>query len=214
MDEREEVIDRFAAGAMLFCLYSRSRLSDLKKLRGYCKDVSEHNGAISGYLEFRTRSHKTARLVARQGIAMPLVAPVWGLLSPPWGLNFVRVSELAGRQLECLDDEALLPAPINQNGIGWQDRAVTTTEAGKWLRSLLSRRSGMVGEACRPDPKDDFKLQAESIEEASSSSSSSEAETSSDESLSELALPNDPDLGAAAAALKKRRLEMEASAKE
>eukprot|EP00435_Cladocopium_sp_Y103_P058747 s575_g20.t1 len=268
MDEREEVVDRFAAGAMLFCLYRRSRLSDLKKLRGYCKDVSEHNGTISGYFEFRTRSHKTARLVARQGIAMPLVAPVWGLLSPPWGLNFVKVAELAGRQLEWLDDEALLPAPSNQGGIGWQDRAVTTSEAGKWLRSMLSKRlgcidyttihtlkgtplswcakaglgettrlllghhvsgkhsadvyardvlaaplrefdsvlqqirngslrpdttrSGMVGEACRTDPKDDFKPPDESVAEASSSSSSSEAESSSDESVAELAMPNDP----------------------
>eukprot|EP00435_Cladocopium_sp_Y103_P049235 s2261_g14.t1 len=197
---------------MLFCLYSRSRLSDLKKLRGYCKDVSEHNGTIAGYLEFRTRSHKTARLVARQGIAMPLVAPVWGLLWLPWGVNFVKVAELAGRQLERLDDEALLPSPINQNGIGWQDRAVTTSEAGQiaTLQKIgmyrlyndphsqrdtaflvCQGRSGMVGEVCRADPKDDFKPPAENIEDASSSSSSSEAETSSDESLSELALPND-----------------------
>ena len=43
MDETEELVDRFAAGAMLFGLYIRSRLSDLKKLRGYFKDV---NGTI------------------------------------------------------------------------------------------------------------------------------------------------------------------------
>ena len=63
LDEKEEIMDRYAAGAFLFCLYS--------------------NGAIAGYLELRTRSHKTFRLVAHQGLAMSLVAPVWGLLSPP-----------------------------------------------------------------------------------------------------------------------------------
>eukprot|EP00435_Cladocopium_sp_Y103_P073748 s448_g45.t1 len=83
LDEQVELTDRYAAGALLFCLYSRSRLSDLKKVRGYVKDIIEVNGTIPGYIEFRTRSRKTARLVSRQGISMPLVAPVWGLLSPP-----------------------------------------------------------------------------------------------------------------------------------
>ena len=38
MDEKENIHDRFAAGALLFCLYSRSRLGDLKKVRGVCED--------------------------------------------------------------------------------------------------------------------------------------------------------------------------------
>eukprot|EP00435_Cladocopium_sp_Y103_P007410 s3328_g2.t1 len=144
IDEKVAIADRYAAGALLFCLYSRSRLSDLKKVRGYVKDVIEVNGAISGYIEFRTRSHKTARLVSRQGIAMPLVAPVWGLSSPPWGLNFIRVAELAGIQLSALHDDALLPAPVGSLDAGWQPRSVTTNEAGKWLRSLLSGQLGEI----------------------------------------------------------------------
>ena len=144
MDETEELVDRFAAGSMLFALYSRSRLSDLKRVRGFIKDVTENNGTISGYLEFRTRTHKTARLVARQGLSMPLVAPVWGLQSPPWGLWYVKVAELAGRPLETLHDEALLPAPMKDALAEWQSRSVTTTEAGKWLRSLLSKRLGEI----------------------------------------------------------------------
>eukprot|EP00435_Cladocopium_sp_Y103_P073992 s288_g46.t1 len=128
LDETEEIADRYAAGAFLFCLYSRSRLSDLRKVRGYYKDILESNGTITGYLEFRTRSHKTSRLVAKQGLAMPLVAPVWGLLSPPWGLTFARVASLA-----------------SETGTGtWQGRAVTTTEAGNWVRSLLSKRLGEI----------------------------------------------------------------------
>ena len=95
-DEDEELAERFAAGAMLFALYSRSRLSDLKKVRGYVKDVVTQNGAVNGYLEFRTRTHKTARTVARQGLSMSLVAPLWGLLTPPWGLTFIKVAQLAG----------------------------------------------------------------------------------------------------------------------
>ena len=84
-DEREELADRYAAGAFLFCLYSRSRLSDLRKVRGFLKDVSESNGTIFGYIECRTRSHKTSRLVAHQGLAMPLIAPVWGAPGTAFG---------------------------------------------------------------------------------------------------------------------------------
>ena len=77
-----------------------------------------------------TRSHKTSRLVAKGGLAMPLVAPVWGVTSPPWGLMFLKVARLAGRQLENFDHEPLLAAP-NMTG-GWSSRSVTTKEAGQW----------------------------------------------------------------------------------
>ena len=53
--------------------------------------------------ERRTRSHKTARLVAKGGLSMPLVARVWGVTSPPWGLAFTRVCHLAGRAAEDLN---------------------------------------------------------------------------------------------------------------
>ena len=142
-DEKEELADRYAAGSFLFCLYSRSRLSDLRKVRGFMKDVSESNGAIYGYIECRTRSHKTSRLVAHQGLAMPLIAPVWGLLAP-WGLNFLRVAAVANRTLENLFDEPMLPAPALGQDLAWQNRSVTTTEAGKWLRSLLSKVLGEI----------------------------------------------------------------------
>ena len=74
---------------------------------------------------------------------MPSVAPVWGLLTPPWGLNFIKVARLAHRDLELIYDESLLPAP---DGCGelWQHRAVSTSEAGSWLRSLLSKRLGEI----------------------------------------------------------------------
>eukprot|EP00435_Cladocopium_sp_Y103_P041887 s2114_g11.t1 len=42
------------------------------------------------------------------------------------------------------DDKALLPAPLDHGEQAWQDRAVTTTEAGKWLRSMLSKRLGEI----------------------------------------------------------------------
>ena len=75
---------------------------------------------------------------------MPLVAPLWGLLTPPWGLTFIKVAQLAGQQLELLYDEPLFPAPKGLTDLGWQARSVTTSEAGRWMRSLLTKRLGDI----------------------------------------------------------------------
>ena len=136
-DERADITDRVACGCMLFCLYSRSRWSDIRKIYNFVSDITEDEGKISGYLECRTRSHKTARLVAKGGISMPLVAPVCGVTSPSWGLSFLKVCKLAHRDVCQLDHEPLLAAPTASGG--WSCRAVTTKEAGKWIRNLLSQ---------------------------------------------------------------------------
>lgn len=87
-DERMDLMDRVACVCMLFCLYSRSRWSDIRKVYGFCSDITERDGKISGYLECRTRSHKTTRLVARGGLAMPLVGPSLRSHVPSMGPRF------------------------------------------------------------------------------------------------------------------------------
>lgn len=139
-DERLDLFDRYASGCMLFCLYSRSRWSDIRKIYSFLADIDEKEGRISGYLECKTRSHKTSRLVAKGGLAMPLVAPIWGVTFPPWGLAFLKVAQLVNRPVESLDKEPMLTAP-NLSG-GWSGRAVTTKEAGKWIRNLLKSLEG------------------------------------------------------------------------
>lgn len=136
-NEKLDLVDRVACGCLLFCLYSRSRWSDLKRIYSFVEDVLERDGKISGYIECRTRTHKTARLVSRSGAAMPLVAPVWGVTSPPWGLSLARLFRAADRPIEAIDQGPMLLAPRPDGS--WSDRAVTTTEAGKWLRRLLSQ---------------------------------------------------------------------------
>ena len=138
-DEKLDLVDRVACGTLLFCFYSRSRWSDLRRVYGFIEDISEREGRIAGYLECRTRSHKTARLVSRSGMAMPLIAPVWGVTSPPWGMSFSRLFALSGRPTESIDHQPMLLAP-KPDGT-WSNRSVTTTEAGKWLRKLLSNQA-------------------------------------------------------------------------
>ena len=69
-NEKNVLVDRFACGCFLFALFSRSRWSDLRCVYGFASDIVEIEGKIAGYLEYKTRSHKTARLVQRQGSAI------------------------------------------------------------------------------------------------------------------------------------------------
>ena len=73
---------------------------------------------------------------------MPLVAPVWGISTPPRGSAFIRVCKLSGRPLESIDGAPLLMAPTPEGG--WSSRSTTTSEAGKWLRHILSRMEGTL----------------------------------------------------------------------
>lgn len=61
VDEKEPLADRVAAGCFLFCVRSRSRWSDVRREYQYRQDIVEDSGKLSGYLDFRTRDHRTAR---------------------------------------------------------------------------------------------------------------------------------------------------------
>ena len=50
-DEGLGLVDRCASGAFLFCLYSRSRISDVRKVRGFIVDVVVDGGSAVGFLE-------------------------------------------------------------------------------------------------------------------------------------------------------------------
>ena len=144
-NERNLIVDRFAAGCFLFALYSRSRWSDLRCVYSHTADIVAIEGKITGYLEYKTRNHKTARLVQKQGLSMPLVAPVWGVGKTHWVLEFVKVARLADRPLEHLDQAPMLPAPTEDGQ--WTDRSTSTLEAKKWLLSILFRSLGQDPDA-------------------------------------------------------------------
>ena len=109
--EQISLVDRVACGCMLFCLYSRSRWSDLKKVYVFQADVTESQRKKSGYLECPTRSHKTARLAGKSGLAMPLVAPVWGVSllweGPSWNWH--------GSYADCLQARWKLVREVGHN---------------------------------------------------------------------------------------------------
>ena len=136
-DQAVDPFDRYAAGAFLFALFGRCRWSDLKDVSHFFLDVSTIDSRTIGYIEFATFSHKTAAQVARHGLPLPLVAPIWGLTNPCWALVWHKLS----KEVDLCFNESfkgpILPAPDKTGS--WNRRSVSASEATKWLGELLKQ---------------------------------------------------------------------------
>eukprot|EP00439_Symbiodinium_sp_Y106_P025216 s3627_g3.t1 len=127
--------DRYACGAILFGVFSRSRVSDMKKSFGGFLDFGQLENGGEGYIECRTRDHKTANAVAQTGLSMPLLAPALGVTKTAWAVTWAKVSEEVGLAFSPTKTGPVLPAP-NQKG-GWTKRCVDSGEVTRWMRALL-----------------------------------------------------------------------------
>ena len=139
LDTKLDLFDRFAASSFLFAIYSRARWSDLRSLRSFDLDVSLQEGTPCGFMGFSTFLHKTAAQVAKHGLPLPLVAPIWGLEAPPWALSWHRIEEAEIDFDEGYQGPAL-PAPLKSGK--WGTRSVSSKEASKWLVALLTKLDG------------------------------------------------------------------------
>eukprot|EP00435_Cladocopium_sp_Y103_P060835 s17_g22.t1 len=82
------VYDRYFIGCLLFACYSRARWSDLAHMQSFFYDTIEKEGTSYGYVEARTRVHKTSTSEERKAMYMPFVAPIQGLESFCWALEW------------------------------------------------------------------------------------------------------------------------------
>ena len=69
-------VDKYMLGAVLFCLYSRSRWSDVKHIQQFWIEEGSHEGELFGFIEGRTQHHKCATSVVKKHQFMPLVCPL------------------------------------------------------------------------------------------------------------------------------------------
>ena len=93
-----------------------------------------------GFISFSTFSHKTSSQVARHGLPMPLIAPIWGLRNPPWAMSWKKIAEAVSLDFANFVRGAVLHLP-NREG-KWSQRSVTSDEASRWLVELLKPHSG------------------------------------------------------------------------
>eukprot|EP00435_Cladocopium_sp_Y103_P019029 s203_g4.t1 len=120
-------------------LGKRCRWSDVRCVNTFELDIDVDQDRVDGFLNFSAYTHKTAAQVARHGLPLPLVAPIWGLTSPAWGLEWKRIAQEAESSLDQKNNSPLLAVPTKSGR--WGQRSVTSKEASKWLVELLSKIS-------------------------------------------------------------------------
>lgn len=130
-----DLIDRLGAGAMLVCIYGRARWSDLRYI-----DHVDVEARRNGSLVLYTREHKTSAVGIRREQYLPLVIPWEGVVSEDWIEVLLKVYEEAGLDMTKVPLGPFLPAP--KIGGGFCARPLSTQEAARWLRLLLSGTPG------------------------------------------------------------------------
>ena len=140
-NETKSVIDSYAAGCFLMMVYSRARVGDMAAIKQCIADVSPHSGGLMGYLEVHSLSHKSRSTTNGVGLNMSLVAPINGLGEKCWGRTFLQIAKRVGLDFETRKGgEPFLPAPDVSGG--WSARPVSSSEAKKWLCTMLKQMQG------------------------------------------------------------------------
>lgn len=88
MEKPMDNIDKYMIGCILFAIYSRSRWSDLKFVDELWLDKQLYKDLPIGYVESRTKYHKTATSLLKKQRFMPLVSPVLGVTKVDWTMHW------------------------------------------------------------------------------------------------------------------------------
>lgn len=129
------LLDKYLAGCLLFALFSRARWSDLFSMQSFGFDVMEADSGPFGFVEGRTRIHKTSNTAEKKALYLPFVAPIEGVGEKPWALAWRSVLE----ELDMLRDPepygAVCRAPTSEGG--FTKRPLTSAEASSMLNDFL-----------------------------------------------------------------------------
>ena len=128
-------LDRYFAGCLLFCLYSRARWSDIGNVDRIEWDVTEVEGEPFGFIETRTRITKTSTTEEKKILWMPFVAPIVGLGPQPWGLAWAEVLKELRFNLDHSPYGPICRAPCADGS--FSKRSVSTPEASGLLADFL-----------------------------------------------------------------------------
>ena len=139
MDAGLDMIDVYFLGAIIFAVLSRSRWSDLKFLQCIWIERTEFDGELYGFLEARTKHHKTATSLAKKQRFMPLVAPLLGVTGIDWTKHWIAAMTVLGISLDDEPFGALCRAPDSEGLLG--RRSCSTEEVGTFLNKILQTNS-------------------------------------------------------------------------
>ena len=120
------------AGSVLFCVYSRARWGDAMHCCNLILDKDDKG--TTRFLEGETAVHKSMHAEIYKHRFLPLVAPSMGIAVEPWVDRWMSVRESLGIQQP--PSHPVMPAP-SADGTPCV-RALSATEAGDWLRKILT----------------------------------------------------------------------------
>lgn len=136
MSVLSDPFDVYILGCCIFTLYSRSRWSDLQHLQTmWCERYTVRDGEVFGFVEARTRFHKTGSSMERKLRYMPLVAPINGITKVDWTHHWLNAMSKVGFNFQAQPVGALCRPPLQDGTLA--DRSLTSDEASRFLRRVL-----------------------------------------------------------------------------
>ena len=146
MDPSMWLADRVKAAHDLFATFGRLRWRDSQWLSAVMVDRNEYG---SGYLECETTVTKTSTTAKKKTTMLPVAVPLQLLETQDFAKEFLSLREKAGLPAfgELDDDGRPLPAlpSVDRHG-EFTTRPLTTAEAGKWTRELLTHSPHAPGD--------------------------------------------------------------------
>ena len=130
-----DVRDVYMLGAIIFAVLSRSRWSDLKFVDQFWVERAEFNGQLFGFVEARTKFHKTATSLAKKQRYMPLVAPLLGVTDVDWSKYWISAMNVLGINVDAEPFGAVCRAPTHDGALC--RRSCTTEEIGNFANKFL-----------------------------------------------------------------------------
>ena len=129
---------KFIAGYLCFCLYSCARFKDAMYAESWVLDMPSDN---FGFIEARTRKHKTASL--KIATMLPLVGFARGLYTQAWGKVWFKMRDDLEKEMDDgFSVPCVLPAVLRNNT--WAPRPMTTSEGSIFLREILRNEGEVV----------------------------------------------------------------------
>ena len=140
LDTVKNKYDKYFIGCILYAIYSRSRWSDMANIHHFFFDVIDTSDGPFGFVEARTRIHKTSTTAERKAMYMPYVASVNGIGSGSWGLKWKVVLEELGLLELGPPYGPICKAPTVDGGFA--KRPVSTSEGTNMINAYLGYRDG------------------------------------------------------------------------
>ena len=134
-DAKESAWNKAIAGYLLLALYSRARHSDLTQVE---EVISDYDLEGSGYLEIRSRVHKTSQTLAKRNDLLPIIVSAKGVNPGDWlGATAAAFNEV-GLPLDGLVRAGIF-RPCKPGGREPGARSLRSSECSTMLKLMLQR---------------------------------------------------------------------------